>query len=98
MVWDMQRSHVTIFLLTAFLAATGAHAAEIDSPPPATKPKELSVHVNQPNCIRWTDECVNCTRGADGAGPTCSNIGFACQPKAIRCIGADIPPSNPQKK
>jgi hypothetical protein len=93
----MHRFHVTILLLTAFLAATGARAAEIDIPSLA-KPKDLSVHFNQPNCTRWTDECVNCTRGVEGAGPTCSNIGFACQPKAIRCIGIDIPPSEPQKK
>lgn len=86
----MQRSPVAVFLLTAFLAATGANAAEIDIPPLA-KAKELSVHVNQPNCARWTDECVNCARGADGAAPICSNIGFACQPKSIRCIGADTP-------
>ena len=33
-----------------------------------------------PNCSRWTDDCVNCSRGAAGA-PICSNIGFACQPK-----------------
>ena len=93
----MQRSHVMTLLLLAGIAASGAHAAEIDIPPPG-KPKELSVYVNQPNCLRWTDECVNCTRGATGEAPTCSNIGFACQPKAVRCIGADIPQSEPQKK
>ncbi len=93
----MRRSYVTMLVLAVLLIATGARAAEIDIPPPA-KPKELSVHVNQPNCARWTDECVNCTRGADGQAPTCSNIGFACQPKAIRCIGAEIPQSEPQKK
>ena len=47
--------------------------------------------------MRWTDECVNCTRGSDGKGPTCSNIGFACQPKAIRCIG-EMPKNEPDKK
>jgi hypothetical protein len=25
-------------------------------------------------------------RGAAGEAPVCSNIGFACQPKAIRCL------------
>lgn len=84
-------------LALASIAAIGAHAAELDIPPPA-KPKELSVHVNQPNCTRWTDECVNCTRRTDGQAPTCSNIGFACQPKAIRCLGAELPQSEPQKK
>lgn len=93
----MQRSRVLLLLLLAGIAATGAHAAEIEVPPPG-KPKELSVYVNQPNCVRWTDECVNCTRGIDGNGPTCSNIGLACQPKAIRCIGTDSQQSEPQKK
>ena len=79
----MQRPRLTMLILAVALAATGARAAEIEIPPPG-KPKELSVYVNQPNCTRWTDECVNCTRGADGKGPSCSNIGFACQPKAIR--------------
>ncbi|MDO8978665.1 MAG: hypothetical protein Q7V17_05470 [Afipia sp.] len=93
----MQRSHVMMLLLLVGMAASGAYAAEIDIPPPG-KPKELSVYVNQPNCQRWTDECVNCARGANGEAPTCSNIGVACQPKAIRCIGADIPQGEPQKK
>jgi hypothetical protein len=93
----MRRSAITMAMLAALVAATGARAAEIDIAPLA-KPKELSVYVNQPTCMRWTDECVNCTRGADGQAPTCSNIGFACQPKAVRCIGADDPPSEPQKK
>jgi len=93
----MQRFRLTAAIIAALLIATAARAAEIDIPPPA-KPKELSVHVNQPNCMRWTDECVNCTRGANGEAPTCSNIGLACQPKAIRCTAAEIPQGEPQKK
>ncbi len=94
----MRSLHLVILTVPVLISvATGAFAAEIDIPPPA-KPKELSVHVNQPNCARWTDECVNCTRGDNGQAPTCSNIGFACQPKAIRCIGTEIPQSEPQKK
>lgn len=92
----MNRFYASSLAIAAILAATGVRAAELEIPPPA-KPKELSVYVNQPNCTRWTDDCVNCTRGVDGKGPACSNIGFACQPKAIRCIG-DSPPSEPQKK
>ncbi|WP_024574333.1 MULTISPECIES: hypothetical protein [unclassified Afipia] len=93
----MKRFYTSSLAIAAILAATGARAAELEIPPPG-KPKELSVYVNQPHCTRWTDECVSCTRGADGKGPACSNIGFACQPKAIRCIGADIPQSEPDKK
>jgi hypothetical protein len=93
----MPRSHLTMLVLAAMLAATGARAAEIGIPPPG-QPKELSVYVNQPNCQRWTDDCVNCTRGANGEAPACSNIGPVCQPKAIRCIGADLPQGEPEKK
>jgi hypothetical protein len=93
----MRIFHLILTVMAILISATVARAAEIEIPPPV-KPKELSVHVNQPNCSRWTDDCVNCTRGADGAAPVCSNVGFACQPKAIRCIGADIPQGEPQKK
>jgi hypothetical protein len=93
----MRTFHLIVTIMATLMAAPLARAAEIDVPPPL-KPKELSVHVNQPNCMRWTDDCVNCTRGADGQAPVCSNIGFACQPKAVRCIGADIPQGEPQKK
>ena len=92
----MPRSRLILLTLAAALAATGARAAELEIPPPG-KPKELSIYVNQPNCKRWTDECVTCSRGDEGKAPTCSNIGFACQPKAIRCVG-DSPQSDPDKK
>ncbi|TXJ08526.1 MAG: hypothetical protein E6Q28_17070 [Afipia sp.] len=92
----MPRSRLILLTLAAALAATGARAAELEIPPPG-KPKELSIYVNQPNCTRWTDECVTCSRGDEGKAPTCSNIGFACQPKAIRCVG-DSPQSDPDKK
>jgi hypothetical protein len=66
------------------------HTAELEIPP--RKPVEaVSMQKGPPNCIQWTDQCVNCTRGADGGPPVCSNIGFACQPKAIRCIGSEPP-------
>ena len=81
-----QRQYKLILAMVACTSIKGALAAELDVPPPG-KPKELSIYVNQPNCSRWTDECVNCARGATaGEAPVCSNIGFACQPKAIRCL------------
>ena len=61
---------------------------EISKETPKATPKDVSVQTGPPNCARWTDDCVSCTRGAEGAPATCSNIGFACQPKAIRCLGA----------
>lgn len=74
--------------------AAAAKAAELAIPPrkPAT---DFSLQKGPPNCARWTDDCVNCARGATaGEAPVCSNIGFACQPKAIRCLA----PETSQKK
>lgn len=70
------------------IAGSGACAAELEIPP--RRPAEtVSMQKGPPNCSRWTDECVSCSRGAEGEAPVCSNIGIACQPKAIRCTGAD---------
>ena len=89
------RLNVIVAITAILLGAGGAFAAEIDIPP-LSRPKDLPVHVNQPNCSRWTDECVNCTGGADGAAPVCSNIGIACQPKAIRCLGTGVEQKAPE--
>jgi len=89
-----------VLTLTVVLAGCGALAAadlaipprivpkEIQKQIPKQIPKDVSVQTGPPNCVRWTDECVNCTRGAKDEAPVCSNAGFACQPKAIRCLGA----------
>ena len=81
----------------ALLAAGAAFAAELEIPS-RTTPGEVSVHKGPPNCSRWTDEWVNCSRSAAGEAPVCSNIGFACQPRAVRCLSPAIPHSEPQKK
>jgi len=95
----MQRiSDLAIAVATAaFLAAGAAFAAELTIPP-RTAPEGISVHKGPPNCSRWTDECVNCSRSGDGEPSVCSNIGFACQPQAIRCLSPAVPHSEPQKK
>ncbi len=77
-------------MTVAFMTiVTAAMAAELAIPP--RKPTaDFSTQKGPPNCARWTDECVNCTRGAAaGEAPVCSNIGFACQPKAIRCLAPE---------
>lgn len=67
-------------------------APQATQAPPATKPpREISLQQGPANCSRWTDDCVNCTRGAAGETPICSNIGFACQPKEIRCLSPEAP-------
>jgi hypothetical protein len=74
-------------LATAGLTGSGVRAAELEIPP--RQPTENVSQKGPPNCSRWTDECVSCSRGTEDETPVCSNIGIACQPKAIRCIGAD---------
>jgi len=75
---------MTIAVMT--IAAGAAVAAEL-AIPSRKPPADVSMQKGPPNCARWTDECVNCARGAtSGEAPVCSNIGFACQPKAIRCL------------
>ncbi len=80
-------------LAVALLAMSGltgssVRTAELEIPPrqPADN---FSIQKGPPNCSRWTDECVNCSRGADGEAPVCTNIGIACQPKAIRCVSVE---------
>ena len=77
-----------VLALTIVMAACHAVAAADLPIPPRIVPKDVSIQSGPPNCARWTDDCVSCTRGASGQSPVCSNIGFACQPKAIRCLGA----------
>ncbi|OJU26564.1 MAG: hypothetical protein BGN91_06015 [Nitrobacter sp. 62-13] len=69
---------------TAAVLAGAALAADMQIPPPPAK--EISVHKGPPNCSRWTDDCVSCARDANGAQPVCSNTGFSCQPKTVRCV------------
>jgi hypothetical protein len=94
----MRVSDLTIAVAAGALLAAGASfAAELVIPPRAA-PQDISVHKGPANCGRWTDECVNCSRGAAGEAPVCSNIGFACQPQAVRCLSPAIPQGEPQKK
>ena len=79
------------FALTGVIAGCSIAAAAELPIPPHKAPKDrgnYSMQSGPPNCSRWTDDCVNCSRGAKGESPVCSNIGFACQPKAIRCLSA----------
>ena len=94
----MRFSDLTIAVASAaFLAASASFAADLKIPP-RTAAEDVSVHKGPPNCSRWTDECVNCSRGAEGETPVCSNIGFACQPKAVRCLSTAIPQGEPRKR
>jgi hypothetical protein len=83
----MRHHHWIIAAFATLLAFGTANAADLAIPSRAA-PKEISIQKGPPNCSRWTDECVNCSRGAEGERPVCSNIGIACQPKAIRCLSS----------
>ena len=75
-------------LVMCALSGSSVRTAELEIPPP--RPAEnFSVQKGPPNCSRWTDDCVNCTRAAEGEAPVCTNIGVACQPKAIRCVSSE---------
>jgi hypothetical protein len=88
---------IRLLASAAVLAAGASFAADLKIPP-RIAPEDISVHKGPPNCSRWTDECVNCSRDAAGDAPVCSNIGFACQPRAVRCLSPSVPHSEPQKK
>jgi hypothetical protein len=94
----MRVSDLTIAVaMTAFLAAGASFAAELEIPP-RTGAQDISVHKGPPNCSRWTDECVNCSRAAADEAAVCSNIGFACQPKPVRCLSPAASDGEPRKK
>ena len=60
-----------------------AMAAELPIPPRG----EVSIQGygdSNKTCQEWTDGCRTCMRPESG-DPVCSNIGIACQPKAISC-------------
>jgi len=82
-------ARLSLALTIVVVACNVAAAAELAIPPRAApKASNVSMQAGPPNCSRWTDDCVNCTRGGKDEAAVCSNIGFACQPKAIRCLSA----------
>jgi hypothetical protein len=93
----MRHGHLIALVALFALAGGAAVAAEIELPP-RRAPPDVSVQKPPANCSRWTDECVNCSRAADGEPTVCSNIGLACQPRAIRCLSPAVPPNDPSKK
>jgi hypothetical protein len=54
---------------------------------PPVPPNDPAVQVQLPGCAEWTDRCVTCQR--DAGKITCSNIGIACQPRAVECVRAE---------
>jgi hypothetical protein len=88
---------IVLVAAAAIFASAAADAAEIDIPPRRAA-SDFPVQQGPANCSRWTDECVNCMRGAGREPPVCSNIGFACQPRAVRCLTRAVPQKEPANK
>jgi hypothetical protein len=86
----MRQFGLMVALLTISFAGAAALAAEIELPP-RQAPENVSMQKGPPKCSRWTDDCINCSRSTDAEAPVCSNIGVACQPKAIRCLSPEAP-------
>ncbi len=78
----------------SFLMAATALAAPSESPvPPTQEPPSIHGYGDTDRtCQQWVDGCRACNRGGDG-GPVCSNIGIACQPKAIECTARKEEPA-----
>jgi len=81
----MRYCRFVVALLALAGLAAAALAAEIEIPPRRTQDNVL-IQKGPPNCSRWTDGCVNCSRDAKDEPPACSNTGIACQPKEVVCL------------
>ena len=80
----MKRAAAIVLLIAAF--ALGA-SAQAPTPSAPASSEEASLHGfgdSDKTCQEWTDGCRTCTRPESGEA-TCSNIGIACQPRAILC-------------
>src|SRR5262245_41323291 len=67
----------------AGLAAATVLAADVPVADPPTGPPVQASGDRDATCVASTDEARTCQR--DGGAVTCSNIGIAPQPAAIRC-------------
>lgn len=84
-----------IKVLIGVLLAGTATLAEQAAPPvtPAAEPPSIQAYGDRDaTCQQWSDACRACGRGNDGA-PVCSNIGIACQPKAVQCTARKDEPA-----
>jgi hypothetical protein len=76
------------FVLPAMITLALTSAASAQAPSQTTPAQEAAsmrgYGDDEKSCQEWTDACVTCQR-SDAGEPVCSNIGIACQPKAISC-------------
>jgi hypothetical protein len=85
------RSFASLGVLIHLVSAGAADLSVARRPEPAPEYKRAKTPLsfqdfgeNDPACLAWTDDCRSCQRDADNT-VSCSNVGIACQPSAIRC-------------
>jgi hypothetical protein len=93
-----RRGWLTLTTAIICVAPLAAAASDLNLTPPQAPAPDHPARIDLPNCNRWTDDCVTCTREKDGEAPVCANIGIACQPKALRCLDGERPPDGQQGK
>ena len=92
------RGWIILAATIAFAASLNAAASELNLTPPQAPAQDRPLRPDLPECDHWTDDCVTCWRESKNEAPVCSNIGIACQPQAVRCIGGESAPNGPQGK
>jgi hypothetical protein len=79
--------------LVGLLAVAAATVEQYPAPQQTKEPPSIHQYGDvDAACEQWTDLCRACGRGSDGA-PVCSNIGIACQPKAVVCTARKAAPA-----
>jgi hypothetical protein len=81
---------VATALALAALLLVGASAQQPRPDATAEEVSMLGYGDRDRTCAEWTDGCMTCQRAENG-DPVCSNIGIACQPKAITCAKRSEP-------
>ena len=76
---------VKICLVSLFFVVAAMAEQAVPPVQPTAEPPSIHRYGDvDTTCEQWMDGCRACGRGGDGA-PVCSNIGIACQPKAVQC-------------
>jgi hypothetical protein len=78
---------VSTLVWASLAGGAGAAPPADEAAAPPAKPGSPSVQgfgAHNPTCLAWTDGCVLCQATTRGQS-SCSIIGIACQPVAIRC-------------
>jgi hypothetical protein len=83
----MRLALAALLLFGATASAADLPLGKISTPPasgPASTPAGNVFRAPDATCVEWSDGCRTCQR-QQGGETSCSNIGIACQPKAISC-------------